>query len=159
LVWNGTIWTPDTANNWSAGKALLYSNGGGNPDAEGVTFANLVGDGVYVSTERDNNANAISRNSILRFDTAAAGATLTATHEWNLTSDLPVVGANLGIEAITWIPDAFLVSRGFFDESKNRAYNPADYAAHGTGLFFVGVEANGIIYAYALDHSSGGFTR
>ena len=159
LVWNGTIWTPDTANGWSAGKSLFYPGGGGNPDAEGVTFANLVTDGMYVSTERDNNSNANSRNAILRFDTTATGTTLTATHEWNLTADLPVVGANLGIEAITWIPDTFLTSRAFFDESKNRAYAPADYAGHGSGLFFVGVEANGMIYAYALDHNNGTFTR
>jgi len=114
---------------------------------------------MYVSAERDNSANAISRNSILRFDPAAAGTTLTATHEWNLTADLPVVGANLGIEGITWIPDSFLVSKGFFDESKSHAYNPAEYANHGTGLFFVGLEANGMVYAYALDHVAGGFTR
>jgi len=71
------------------------------------------------------------------------------------------VGANLGLEAITWIPDTFLVGGGFADQSKgaNVAYNPADYPDHGTGLFFVGVEANGAIYAYALNHTNGSFTR
>jgi hypothetical protein len=38
-------------------------------------------------------------------------------------------------------------------------YNPGEYPNHGEGLFFVGVEANGVIYAYALDHVGGGFTR
>jgi hypothetical protein len=154
------IWTPDMANSWGSGKLLLYPGGVGSPDAEGVTFADVNSDGgMYVATERDNNTNTISRNSILRFDVTAAGATLAATHEWNLTADLPAVGANLGIEAITWIPDTFLISKGFFDESKGHADQPSEYAGHGSGLFFVGVEANGMIYAYALDHAAGGFTR
>ena len=46
---------------------------------------------------------------------------------------------------------------GFIDESTGAAYDPARYPNHGTGLFFVGVEANGIIYGYALDHVGGGF--
>ena len=105
--------------------------------------------------------NGISRNSILRFDPSAAGTSLNATHEWNLTADLPAVGANLGIEAITWIPDAFLISRGFIDQTRGPSivYNPADYPNHGAGLFFVGLEANGMVYAYALDHVGGGFIR
>jgi len=63
------------------------------------------------------------------------------------------------MEAITWIPDTYLVSKNFFDESKNHVYTPAEYANHGTGLFFIGLEANGVVYAYALDHVGGGFTR
>jgi hypothetical protein len=155
LVWNGTLWRPDAG----GGRSLLYPNGGGTPDAEGVTLADLVTDGIYISTERDYSASAVSRNAILRFATTDTDGTLTATHEWNLTADLPVVGADLGIEGITWIPDTFLTSRGFFDENKNRTYVPNDYVGHGNGLFFVGVEANGMIYAYALDHLHGGFTR
>jgi hypothetical protein len=84
-------------------------------------------------------SNGISRNSILRFDPAATSTTLTATNEWNFTTR-PVTGANLGIEAITWIPDTFRVSKGFFDESKGNTYSPAEYPNHGTGLFFVGLK-------------------
>jgi len=160
LLWNGTAWTPDAANGWGAGKALRYPNGTGNPDSEGVTFAaGGPAGGMYVATERNNDASTVSRSSILRFDPGAAGATLTATNDWNLTADLPVVGANLGIEAITWVPDSYLVARGFRDEATAALYNPATYPDHGTGLFFVGVEGNGIIYAYALNHVTNGFTR
>lgn len=159
LVWNGSIWTPDTSNNWSAGKLLSYADGTGSPDAEGVTFADAgPAGGMYVTTERDNNVSSVSRNSILRFDVNGAEATLVATHEWDLTADLPVVGANLGIEGITWIPDAFLTANGFVDQSTGLTYDPGLYPDHGTGLFFVGVEANGLIFAYALD-STGGFHR
>ena len=160
LVFSGGIWTPDATNGWSAGKLLRFPDGLGEPDAEGITLvAGAAGGGIYVASERNNSANSVSRNSILRFDATTAGTTLTATHEWNLTADLPAVGANLGIEAITWIPDSMLVANGFYDESKGRAYAPADYASHGTGIFFVGVEANGIIYAYALNHATNSATR
>lgn len=160
LVFNGTIWTPDATNGWTAGKAVKYPDGTGDPDFEGVTFAagGSVG-GIYASTERNNSNNSVSKNSILRFDPNQAGATLTATNEWNLTADLPVTGANLGIEGITWVPDTFLVAQKFFDENANHTYVPSEYANHGTGIFFVGLEANGIIYAYALDHTANTFKR
>jgi hypothetical protein len=159
LLDNGTIWTPDTANDWSAGKPLRYVDGTGNPDSEGVTRAEAGTTAIYVATERNNDSSTISRPSILRVDAAAAGTSLSASHEWALVSDLPVVGANLGPEAITWIPDTFLTSNSFFDESKGHAYDPSEYPGHGSGLFFVGLEANGTIYAYALDHGGNGFSR
>jgi len=160
LIFNGVNWVPDASNSWGAGKSLRYPGGTGDTDAEGVTFAGTGSSGgLFVSTERDNTANSISKNSILRFDPAGVGTTLTATHEWNLTADLPVTGANLGMEGITWISDAFLVSKNFFDETKNHTYNPSEYPNHGTGLFFVGLEANGIIYAYALDQAGTVFNR
>jgi hypothetical protein len=70
-----------------------------------------------------------------------------------------VVGANLDIEGITWAPDSFLTSRGFLDESKARPCDPALYPNHGTGLFFLGLEANGAVEAYALDQANGCYTR
>jgi hypothetical protein len=158
LAHDGTIWTPQ-AGGWDTGKTLRYPNGTGSPDAEDVTKAELSSPAVYVATERDNDASGVSRLSILRFDSSDAAAELNATHEWNLTADLPAVGANIGLEAITWIPDTFLVAHAFFDTSAGHAYNPSEYPGHGTGLFFVGVEATGQIHAYALNHDTGGFTR
>lgn len=160
LVWDGSKWSPDTANSWAAGKALHYPDGTGEPDAEGVTFAGTSSaNGIFVSAERNNLANSVSRLSVLRYDPATSGASLSATMEWNLTADLPPVGANLGLEGITWIPDSYLVGKSFFDERGLHTYNPAEYANHGTGLFFVGLEGTGRIYAYALDQAGGGFTR
>jgi hypothetical protein len=159
MVWNGSVYASDASNGWKSGKTLRYMNGSGSPDAEGVTFAGASSQGMYVATERNNDVSGTSRNSVLRFDVAGPATTLVATHEWNLTSDLPAVGSNAGLEAIAWVPDVFLVGRGFFDESTNAVYDPALYPGHGDGLFFVGVEANGRVYAYALDHVSGAFTR
>jgi Lamin Tail Domain len=159
LLWNGTTWDSTSTGDWVAGKALHYPDGTGAPDSEGVTKAEADVAAVYVSTERDNNLNTVSRLSVLRFDTDAPGPALTPTHEWNLTADLPVAGPNLGLEAITWIPDGFLRSGGFLDESTGQPYDPARYPNHGTGIFFVGLEANGSVYGYALDHVGGGFQR
>jgi len=154
LIESAGIWTPDSANDWGLGKALRYTNGTGNPDTEGFTFAEAGSPFGYAATERNNDASTISRPSILRVDVTAAGANLVATHEWALVADLPVVGANLGPEALTYVPDSFLVANSFFDESANKPYAPSDYPLHGAGLFFVGLEANGVIYAYALNSDS-----
>jgi hypothetical protein len=161
LVYDGTTWTPDTANGWGAGKQLLYPNGTGVPDAEGVTLAGGDATGVYVSTERnDDGANSnTSRPAVLRFDVTSAAVSLSATKDFNLTADLPGLGANAGLEAVTWVPDDLLVSKGFLDESTGVAYAPAGYPDHGAGLFFVGVEQDGRIVAYALNQSTGAFTR
>ena len=160
LVSDGAGWAPDTANGWGAGKLLHYTDGTGDVDAEGVTTtaAGAAG-GLFIASERNNNVSGVSRPAVLRYDASAAGTALTASMEWNLTADLPVVGANAGLEAIAWLPDSFLVAEGLFDEHTNAVYDPAVYSGHGTGLFFVGLEANGAIYAYALNQSDGGYTR
>jgi hypothetical protein len=156
LIWNGSIWVTDATNGWGSGKLLRYPGGTGDVDAEGIT---RVGAAVYISSERNNANNSVSRNSILRFDPTVAATELTATIEWDLTADLPPNGANLGLEGITFLPDAYLVAAGFRDEATNAPYVPGTYADHNGGLFLVGVEGSGMIYAYALNHSSGTFTR
>lgn len=158
LLWDGVSYLPDTASDWSAGKALRYTDGTGNPDSEGVTFGASLADGIYVATERNNDASTVSRLAVLRFDASAAGTSLTATHDWNLTAILPAVGANLGIEAITWVPDGYLVTNGFFDESAGHSYVPSEHSGHGSGLFFVGIEGTGNVHAFALNHVTGAAT-
>ena len=156
LIPNGALWKADTANSWSAGKALHYQSGSGDPDAEGVV---VTADGILASTERDNDNDGTSLLKVLRFDPNATGATLTATAEWNLTSDLPAAAANSGLEGIAWVPDSVLTAASFHDEHTNAVYAPSSYPNHGTGLYFVASEATGTIYAYALNLSGTTFTR
>jgi Lamin Tail Domain len=159
LLFNGTNWVPDSGD-WANGKLLRYTDGLGNVDAEGVTMLGTSSaGGIFIASERDNNFSGTSRNSILRYNQNDAGTNLTATNDWNITADIPANGANLGLEAITFIPDSFLTSKGFFDEAKGQVYNPADYPTHQGGLFFVGVEQTGTIYAYELDQVGNGFSK
>jgi hypothetical protein len=101
MVWDGSQWVRDTTNGWSTGKTLSFPGGAGAPDSEGVTIndAGSAG-GVFVSSERNLSFPGTSRVSVLRYDVSGAGATLTATQEWNLTPDLPHVLNNSGAESV-----------------------------------------------------------
>ncbi|WP_336659637.1 lamin tail domain-containing protein [Leucobacter sp. USHLN153] len=155
LVKQGELWVKDTANDWAEGKSLVFPSGEGQPDTEGITVG---ADGfLYMTTERDNLNKKVALESVLRYDPSEAGTVLHPTAQWVVTSDFadvidPANGddSNLGFEAITWVPDAFLVEHGFVDQNTGEAYDPADYPGHGTGLYFLGLEKNGHLYAYAL---------
>lgn len=135
---------------------LTYPGGTGTVDSEGVHAA---GDGVvYVSSERNNDASSTSRPAVLRYEVTGASGTLVATDEWNLAADFPGLGANQGLEGITHVPDAWITDGGLVDEGTGLAYNPADYAGHGDGLYVVGVEGTAAAYAYAL-MPGGAFAR
>jgi hypothetical protein len=101
----------------------------------------------------------VSRQSILRYELGTTKGVLDATHEWVLTADLPTAEPNRGLEGIAWIPDTYLVERGFFDEHTQARYDPASYPDHGAGIFLVGRDDTGMVCGYALDHKAGGFVR
>ena len=148
----GATWEPTAT--WN----LNYATGVGLPDAEGVTITDAgSAGGVYVATERDGDADTVSRPAILRFAPAGAGGALNATNVWDLT-DITGLGANFGPEAVAWVPDSYLTGKGF-KKTGGTAYNPADYPNHGTGLFFVGLEQTGEVIGYALNHSTNTATR
>lgn len=142
------------------GKLLHYPDGTGDVDAEGVTLTSAgPSGGVFVASERNNDNGSVSRPAVLRYDPSSGGTDLSAQRDWNLTADLPNLGPNLGLEAIAWVPDSYLTARGFVDETTGTAYDPSRYAGHGSGLFLVGVEQTGRVYAYALDQTSNAYTR
>lgn len=135
LVPNGAAWRVDQT------RPLRFGSGQGDPDAEGVV---VTPDGLFVVSERDNDNGEVSAPTILRY-----GSGSSASAEWKLAG-MPEVDPNAGPEGIAWIPDAFLTKNSFLDERTNKAYNPADYPGHGSGLFAVGLEATGTVYVYAL---------
>ena len=162
LLWNGSAWTTDTANGWSAaGKSLKYLDGTGTPDSEGMTLGGPTSaSGVYTATERNNAANGVSRLAILRYDVGGTATTLNATNEWSLTADLPAGAPNLGIEDIALVPDSYLTANGFVDQSTSAAYNPANYPNHGSGIFFVGLESDGMVATGTRsNHADNSYTR
>ncbi|MGC5165594.1 lamin tail domain-containing protein [Luteimicrobium sp. DT211] len=159
LVKQDGRWVPDTSNDWGAGKEIFFPGDAdpqtNQPDTEGLTVG---ADGaLYVTTERNNQANTIPLNSILRFDPTEPGDQLVATDQWDLTSEFPELHAgnkteaNLGFEGVAFVPDSYLTANGFVDESTGATYRPGDYLGHGTGLYFAGLENDGKLYAYALD--------
>jgi hypothetical protein len=151
LQQDGDVWAPD-----GDGQSLHYPGGDGDPDAEGVV---ATADGVFAATERDNDNKDDSLQEILRFDPSSSSDSLDATGEWNLTSDLPESDANTGIEGIAWVPDSYLVGHGFHDQNTGATYDPSAYPNHGDGLYLVGLESDGGVYAYALDLTGTGYTR
>ena len=157
----GTLWKLDAAadgsvtvaEGWADGKRVRFIKdaddaGAAGPDAEGVTAA---GDGfVYVAAERDNSDKGVNFNTILKVDPNGTGTDLVAVQEWDLTSSLPQVSANTGVEAVEWVSDDALAGQ-LWDANHGAPYDPASYPLHGDGLFFVAVEDNGGVYAYVLN--------
>ena len=140
------------ADGWEKGKRARFARDAGNPaakgpDAEGISVG---GDGrIYIASERDNGNKGVNQNTVLALDPDAPGPDVVAEQEWDLTASLPQVAANTGIEAVEWVPDGALAGR-LVDQRTGSGYDPADYPTHGDGLFFVAVEDNGVVYAYAL---------
>jgi hypothetical protein len=159
LAWNGTAFIAVTSDAWATGKLLRYPNGGGRPDAEGLTRTDWATSEIYVAAERDGDLPDTPRQSILRYELGGAKGVLTATHEWTLTYDQPAAEVNHGLEGIAWIPDTYLVERDFFDEHTQARYVPALYPDHGSGIFLVGRDDAGMVYGYVLDHGAGGYVR
>ncbi|MEY4514903.1 MAG: hypothetical protein RLZZ450_7025, partial [Pseudomonadota bacterium] len=158
LQTDGTSWASPGSGEWQSGKRVFYPSATGNPDTEGVALVQ-ADNGVllYLCAERDNTVST-SRLSVLLVDPSASGSSLTAVREWDLTSDLPSVGPNLGLEGITFISDPELAEQSF-REGNGQPYDQARYTDHGGGIFLVGVEGTGDIHAYALDHDSAAFVR
>lgn len=112
------------AGSYSADRTftLRYPDGTGTPDAEGVTVG---ADGaVYVATERNNDASGTSRPSVLRVDlpTDRDSGELAASVEYDLSALTGPLGANSGLEAVEYLPEAW------------------------GGAFAVGVEGTGIVH-------------
>lgn len=149
LVKSGGKWVP------SSSRQLRFAGGSGEPDSEGITVG---GNGhLYVTSERDNANNSVPKDTIMEFDPAATGTTLTPLHQWDMTSQFPQLDtgdkddANLGFEGVAYVPDSWLTGNGWVDPLTHAAYNPANYPKHGTGLFFAGLEFDGTLRVYGLN--------
>lgn len=142
---------------WTDGKRVRFQKDAGDPGAAGPDTEGITVDGegfVYVASERDNSAKGVNQNIVLKVDPDSASGDLIAQQEWDLTALLPAVGANLGMEAVQWVPDSAL-DGALFDDNTGAAYDPDLYAGHGDGLFFVAVEDTGHVYAFALAGGGG----
>ncbi|TQR18251.1 lamin tail domain-containing protein [Psychrobacillus soli] len=119
------------------------------PDAEGIT---VDGNGfVYIASERDNNVKGVNFNMILQVDPLKEDNDLIALQQWDITDSLPVVSANMGIEAVEWVSNAN-VNGKLYDQNTNTVFDATNYPnAIASGVFFVALEDNGHVYAYVLN--------
>lgn len=141
------------ADGWNAGKRVRFQRDAENPAAAGPDAEGITVDGggqIYIASERDNSNKGVNQNVILAVDPDAEGPDVVAEQEWDLTASLPQVAANTGLEAVEWVPDAALEGL-LVDATTGAPYEAADHPGHGDGLFFVAVEDNGVVYAYALN--------
>ena len=162
VVDNGTgkFWLMDAqadgslkfAAGWEDGKRVRFQKDADNPDAAGPDAEGISVDGagnVYIGVERDNSDKGTNFNAILMVDPNKPGPDLAAEKEWNLTEVLPAVSANTGIEAVEWVSNDDLNGK-LWDQNTGKPYDASQYATWADGLFFVGVENNGLVYAVAL---------
>lgn len=137
------------------GKAVKFIKDANNPKAIGPDSEGITVDSkgrVYLAIERDNGEKNINKNMILQVaDPFKDKKEMLADKEWNITNLLPDVGANLGIETIEWV--SFDNINGLlYDQKNNKALDKNDYPnAYANGIFFVGLEANGHVYALVLE--------
>lgn len=126
-------------------KYILFKDGSDGPDAEGIT---ADGEGyIYLAVERGNSEH---NNMILKADLNTDETDIPAVQEWSLDGTLPEADENKGIEAIEYVPFSELEGR-LFDASKKAAFKASNYpSAVAGGVFFVGLEQNGHVYAYVL---------
>ena len=163
----GTFWVMDVAKDGTLdyadgfdanGKNLAFHKDAGNaaasnPDTEGITIAS---DGLaYAAAERDNNNKDVNNNVILQFDPwetpQTDGNVVVAKQDWDITSLLPDVAANAGIEAVEWVSDTEVDGK-LFDQNTGEAFNHTNYPnAIESGVFFVALEDNGHVYALVLN--------
>ncbi|NVF12294.1 lamin tail domain-containing protein [Anaerococcus sp. AGMB00486] len=136
------------------GKSVAFIKDKDNPEAEGPDSEGITVDKdgfIYLAVERDNGDKNVNKNMILQvqnpFDKKDK---FVADKEWDITNILPDVEANLGIETIEWVGFDHINKR-LFDQSLNKTFDKNDYKnAYQDGVFFVGLEANGNIYALIL---------
>lgn len=137
------------------GKAVKFIKDANNPKAIGPDSEGITVDSkgrVYLAIERDNGEKNINKNMILQVaDPFKDKKEMEADKEWNITNLLPDVDANLGIETIEWV--SFDNLNGLlYDQKNNKALDKNDYPnAYANGIFFVGLEANGHVYALVLE--------
>ena len=164
VVDNGTatFWALDVAEDGTLSYADGYENGkrvyfkkdagdsdAAGPDAEGIT---VDSNGyVYLAVERDNSYKKVNYNVILMVDPSEDSTELVATQEWDLTSVLPDVTANYGLEAVEFVASDE-VNGLLYDTNTGDVFDISNYPdTVADGVFFTALEDNGHVYAFVLN--------
>lgn len=158
----GKFWVLDVAKDgtltfakgFENGKRIRFKKDADNPKAAGPDTEGITVDGagfVYAASERDNEAKGVNYNTILMVDPNVQSEDLVTLKEWDITSSLPQVSANMGIESVEWVSNKN-VNGKLFDNHTNAVFDANKYPnAVADGVFFVALEDNGHVYAYVLN--------
>ena len=112
-------------------------------DLEALTFVDFEERStLYTLAEND--------NSITRWD-MSTHAIAAAEQVWDLWELLPPPSGYWGSEALTFVPDAYLVAQGFTDSAGELAQSAGGLG----GLMLVGHQSGGRVFALDLDVVSG----
>jgi len=140
---------------YSKGKKIKFIKDKDNtsakgPDAEGITVDDEGK--VYLASERDNSNKGVNYNTILMVDPNTQENEIVASKEWDLTSSLPNVSANMGIESVEYV-NFKDIEGAILDKNTKETFDIKNYPnSINDGIFFVALEDNGFVYAYVLNN-------
>lgn len=141
------VWklVPNGANSFQvgtvAGQRAEWTNFG---DCEALALASFAEPNAVYTVDEET-------NSIREWDLSAPTAVL--RRSWNVGAHLPAYANGLGLEGLTFVPDAALAAGGFVD-----GQGLARTSAFGLGaLAFVGHQNGGRVYAFDLNRTTGAF--
>lgn len=158
----GCFWIVDAAKDTTLSYAEGFENGvyiayktrsyNSVPDAEGISVDE--NGFVYIAAERDNTSGS-NLNMVLKLDPNAEPQgeekTIQAMQDWDITSALPSVNTNEGIEAVEWVAYEDVAGK-MIDKNTNAAFDPANYPdSDSEGMVFVALEGNGHVYGFVLN--------
>ncbi len=116
-----------------------------NGDLEGITQSDLSDTTVFVIQE--------NTGEIKEFDVSSPGI-VNLVHTWDISLEIPDYANSDGPEGITFVPDEWLISSGFKDQS-----GALYISQHGMGgLIFVAHQNGGNIYVFDLNRSTNAYT-
>lgn len=141
---NGTggfvVDTKPGAGSPNAGRAEWTGFG----DAEALTQADLSSDTLFVMAEGD---------EVIRQYDLSVGGVVSLVRQFNTTPHLPVSGGH-GSEGLTFVPNGHLINAGFVGPSRAPVVGVRGFG----GLFLVGHQNGGRVYAFDLSATSSAFT-
>jgi hypothetical protein len=112
-------------------------------DTEAIAQADWNEETIFVGVEQPS-------RMIREYDVSGNLGDVSLQNTWILDEQMGS-GDNFGLEALTFVPDEWLLSKNFVDKNGN-LYTSSVYGTG--GLFFAGLQANAHIYVFDLNRNS-----
>ncbi|MFH1379256.1 MAG: fibronectin type III domain-containing protein [bacterium] len=139
---------------WDVDTASLRGLYSDEHDTEAITqgvWTGVDSDVVFLGVEQINDGTA-DRNYRLIKELDFSSGSPVLNNTWDVTQ-MRIGANNSGLEALTFVPDAWLSSLNFTDQNGN-LYTSSSFGTG--GLFFAGLQGNAHIYVFDLDRTTPG---